>query len=141
VIPLGRWLSVAIGFLVRPIPVPLVAIIVCVVVVTVLIFRSGLGGEEPSPWLSYRQDTFLGVTWRWDYVGSHIAEHTIAAFCPQCEMRLRAVPSSYRTIATMMICDACDFRKEVEGTPPDIVNRVARLIERELNRSTRPPQM
>jgi hypothetical protein len=133
---LWRWISSAGRWLIFPVPVPRIGIVVIVGTLVLFVGRwlATLLGPSPPPYLTYRQDMFLEVIWRWDYDGHYLAKHSIAAFCPRCETRLRPESHGYMTFTTTIACEECGFRREVEGNGPEVIDRVARLIEREANR-------
>jgi len=136
VIPLGRWISTIGRWLVRPFHVPLIVFVVIVAALALFVVRfvGTLKEPLPPPWIGYREDTFLDVVWRWQYDGHRLDEHSIGAFCPRCQMRLRVEAGGYRTVMTTVCCEDCGFRHEVEGNPKQVLDRVERLIEREANR-------
>lgn len=131
------WLVSAWWWLVHPVPVPLVVLVVMVgllVVGAVGLLRK-LKEAPPPPWLAYWQDTFLEIVWRWRYTDSHqLVDSSITPFCPQCGTRLRGEEHGYKDRTTSFICDECQFRKDIPGNGPQVVARVARLIEREAER-------
>jgi hypothetical protein len=135
VIPVWRWIPAFGRWLVRPVPVPLVVLVGIVAALTIFVVRFLARSMDPPapPWLGYREDSFLGVTWRWQYAGHRLDERSIGAFCPQCQMRLRVDAGGYRTITTTLSCEQCGTRQEIEGNPDELRGRIGRLIEREAN--------
>lgn len=45
--------------------------------------------SEPD-WVSYCADEFLGVQWRWGYIGHTLATSTLTPYCPQCACQMVA---------------------------------------------------
>jgi hypothetical protein len=139
VLPLGRWLSTTIAFLIWPIPVPFVIAAAFVGAMTHSVIRGLRRRASSRPvWLSYKQDTLLGVVWRWTYSGDLLLESTASAFCPHCELRLRVDSPGYMQRQTELLCDGCGHRAVINGSPREVVERVVRLVEREANRRAAP---
>jgi hypothetical protein len=83
---------------------------------------------------TYRQDTFLGIGWRWDYFSDNtLHRSSITPYCPQCSTVLRGEVGGYAQMTTTFICDECGFRESINGGE-DVIYRLCRIIEREVNR-------
>lgn len=110
-IPVGRWIAAVWRGLVYPVPVPLAILLAMIGVLLVVGIRAFLRAVGPAPpaWLNYRQDTFLGIVWRWDYDGTHIARRSLRPYCPNCSTGLRGHQEGYREFTTSFICDECRF--------------------------------
>ena len=74
-VPIGQWAAALWGVLFHPVRVPLILLVALVGTLTVVALRAVLSTTTPPPppWLAYREDTFLGILWRWSYDGTHIA--------------------------------------------------------------------
>lgn len=137
VVPLGRWIWTISRWLIYPVPVPLILFVALLACLGLLVVsRTMQRAPRRPPWWTYRQDSFLGVTWRWNYDGDNfLDQRSIGAFCPRCEMRLRAESQGYhRSFTTTMRCDGCHFQIEVDGNGPEVIDQVGRFIEREANK-------
>ena len=64
--------------------------------------------SDPSPaWMSYRKDTFDGLTWRWNYSGGEI--FPLVCFCPSCDQQVHPQQASpFAAIDRIEFkCDSC----------------------------------
>jgi hypothetical protein len=92
------------------------------------------GVAEPT-WLSYSQDNFFGMVWRWDSTSRNPLD-TLRPFCPSCDTRLvysMDVRSHDFTTLTGFICETC--QKEIaklEGDRDYVLAKVGRQIERKI---------
>jgi hypothetical protein len=137
ILPIGVWAVTAWAALVYPIQVPLVILVGMIGTLLVVGWRAVLRalGPPPSPWLSYREDTFLGVVWRWSYDQTHhLVEQSICPYCPRCNTRLRGEQQGYAEITTAFLCDECGFKQYIPGNGDAVMSRIGRLIEREANK-------
>jgi hypothetical protein len=115
-IPVGPLAASLWGALIYPVGVPLVILVALVVSLLIVAARALLGPPRP-PCLTYREDNFLGVVWRWSYDEGHrLAPLSIRPYCPQCKTGLRSEWSGYTAIITVFICDECGFKQEANGT-------------------------
>jgi hypothetical protein len=137
----GQWSAVAVRWLVQPIRVPLLVLAFMSFALVAVAVRGVLKSLKPPPpaWLEYRQDQFFDIAWTWRYAGNQILESSITPFCPRCQMRLRGDQQGYMTMTTTFICDDCGFRKDIQGSGHDVIDRISRLIEREANRKAALP--
>jgi hypothetical protein len=140
-IPALAWGAAAWRWLVRPVPVPFLVLIFIVGALVVFVTGILLKSMEPAPptWLDYRQDTFLGIVWRWRYDGTHLAEWSIRPYCPRCGTGLRWEEHGYMDITTSFNCDECRFTLDVPGGGAAVTDRICRLIEREVNKRLAQP--
>ena len=133
--PVGSWVATGFRWLVRPVGVPfivLAAVSLFVAAVGLRWLRS-LQQPPPPPWLTYREDNFLGAVWRWRYAGNYVMEESLRPYCPQCQTALRIEDGGYRGMTTILVCDECSFSKELEGSHQKVIERIGRLIERAAN--------
>ncbi len=140
-IPVGRWAAATWAGLVYPIRVPLTILVAMVGTLMLVAVRALLRSTEPPPpaWLNYREDTFLGIIWRWSYDGAQLARWSIRPFCPRCSTGLRGEQQGYREMTTSFICDECRFSQDLPGNGEQVIDRVCRLIEREANQKLAAP--
>jgi hypothetical protein len=140
-IPLGRLALAFWGLLVYPIRVPLIVLASAATILLILAVRAlSPSAAPPAPaWVNYREDQFLGVVWRWMYDGLHLSRESIRAYCPQCAIGLRGEEhGGYGKSISLLICDECGFRTQIPGSVTQVLDRICRLIEREIN--TRPSE-
>jgi hypothetical protein len=82
---------------------------------------------------AYNQDSFLGVIWRWSYIGKH--PQNAWAFCPYCDTVLvyseRRAKYSFEIEETMLTCETCNQeRLRHAGNKDYLVNKIHRQIDR-----------
>ena len=109
-----------------------------VVLSATLVLRVAVGifSRASGPSLfDYREDTILGLLWRWDY-GSH-GPQNLWCYCPTCDTSL--VYSEARDYSEYgggrnvihLTCEHCGNRiKEFEGNRDYLLSRVLRQIDR-----------
>jgi len=104
------------------------------VVVVGVIAYSVLARKEQLPtYLDYREDRFLGATWRWAYVGGR--PNKTWAYCPSCDTVLvYAENRNYGGWETSLHCETCD--RTVLSQPGDRHDLVAK-VERQIDRKIR----
>jgi hypothetical protein len=100
----------------------------------------GVGDEyikpQPKPseesWRSYKTDTFLGLRWRWDYLGNSTEVYKLKAYCPVCDLQLDPKDELQPPNASVRFeCDIC--HKDLGGfneTFYALQQKVTYLIER-----------
>lgn len=132
-IPGGRLALALWHGVVYPVPVPLV-LLVAMLATLLSVAVVALKRATAPPWLRYRQDTFLNIVWRLDYFSDHTLIRTsIAPYCPQCSTALRGEVAGYGQLTTTFLCDECGFRESINGSGEDVIYRLCRIIEREVN--------
>jgi len=88
-----------------------------------------------SPLLSYREDTFEGIRWRWRYAYDRVdTPDDLKAYCPDCDLEL--APHFLGRFATGFVCRDCEKEMAVIHHPddPTLYDRIKNLITRELRR-------
>lgn len=92
------------------------------------------GSASPSMF-DYREDTILGLTWRWDY-GPH-GPTNVWCYCPTCDTSLVYSEdrdwTEYGQGRNLVIlrCETCGNRvKDFEGDRDYLISRVLRQIDR-----------
>ena len=73
--------------------------------------------------MAYREDKFLDIRWRWDYVGARLRESSLTPYCPVCFVALTASQLGHVEPTTYFICEECGFRREVRGSIPHVVGQ------------------
>jgi len=79
----------------------------------------------------YNQDDFLGLIWRWSYIGN--TPHDPWAFCPRCDTMLVYTQSGrYDPIQkTVLVCETCNQeRLQHDGNKDYLVGKIHRQIDR-----------
>ena len=82
---------------------------------------------------AYNQDSFLGVIWRWSYIGNN--PRNAWAFCPYCDTVLvyseRRAKYSYSIEETILTCETCNREMlKHEGDKNYLVDKIHRQIDR-----------
>ena len=85
--------------------------------------------RQPA-FLTYTEDKFLGLRWRWTYLGTQIDD--LAAFCPKCDMRLLPHTEGYLQSEkpTVFRCSYCGHAATHDMTIHQLHEQVGLLIER-----------
>lgn len=87
-------------------------------------------------WSNYRQDTFLGFVWRWDYFGNRIGDPV--PYCCHCDTQIVPQETSeygstfQRQIFTSYVCDHCNTNDKRNESFQQTQNKVSRQIDRKL---------
>ncbi len=84
----------------------------------------------------YQSDTFLGVTWRWQY-GQGGKVVNLGCFCPFCdyEITVRHTALYDQIQNTILDCDECGHRPQREAFPHDeLEDRILKKIRLQLRR-------
>ena len=88
---------------------------------------------EPH-WTDFKEMTFDGVKWRWDYVGGQVKYLTPYCVRNGCDLQVHPQFADYNHRDGRQIteykCDRCGNSPRMEGEPYEIENRVLREIDR-----------
>ena len=102
--------------------------LVCVGVAIVLL-RAILARMRSSipTYTSYTIDTFFEIVWRWNYPPfGGVGEPQ--PYCPQCDRAMIYYYASYSPTCGV-VCEHCKLKREFDGSPEDLTQRVRREID------------
>jgi len=134
------WIKVAVawlvGFLLSPVTVPVLVFGLLMLAVLYTVVSIGLTVRRPSvpAWYDYTEDTFLGVTWRWQYTSSgHIED--LRPYCPDDDTVLVGRVIRGIVIQASLHCETCGkMFGPVEGDEADVMGKVKRQIDRKVRK-------
>jgi hypothetical protein len=94
-------------------------------------------------WYDYRQDSFFGIVWRWNYktIRNRVRDLTVnysirdlTPFCPRCDTQMeRGVASGdnpYHPTKTLFHCLDCDNSVPVNKSPDTVHRKILLQIDR-----------
>jgi hypothetical protein len=127
------WNVVVMGwrFLVGTSAVPnwFIAAVGLYIILTFIIFLRNLPVRESEvDWLSYRDDKFFGVRWRWRYIDYRVS--SLNPFCPSCDLQLDPVRDSiFGAIDSVSLFCDCGagpwrFEKSWDKLNHDVTKRI-----------------
>ena len=138
---IGRTLKSAWEYAISPSGLPnwvvwilALALVPTLIILCVLLWQAVFPGKTEPDWRSYKQDDFLGLRWRWNYLATGTIEDP-APFCPHCEYRVfphRA--SGYTAVDRIGFhCDSCGRNlPEFEELFESLQSKVSRFIEQRI---------
>lgn len=87
-----------------------------------------------DPYESYKNDSFLGISWSWDYYLQDVIENTLLPLCPKCEFELQPYQASGFNAVNHVgyICQKCGWKKEFEATHNQVILSVIKSIEHKI---------
>jgi len=92
---------------------------------------------KPPKWTKFTEMELGGVHWRWSYFLGVGAVLNLSSHCPVtgCDFRLRVTQERRgvsRDMHSTYFCPRCEYRREIEGSIPDIANYVREEISRRI---------
>jgi hypothetical protein len=105
------------------------------VFVLLAVLYRGITGPD---WHDYRQDTFFGIVWRWDYARDNIIPPI--AFCPSCDTQMSPGPdprNPHHPNRIVYHCGHCDNRITINDSHINTLNKVVLQIDRKIRQMGR----
>jgi len=95
----------------------------------------GLAGDEPAA-DDYKEDTFLGVTWHWDYNPSTGDIEDLRCICPRCFEPATYRENSFTPLGPVTVaqCRTCGDIRDLKGTRKQALATVRNQIQDKLRR-------
>lgn len=129
-VEVSRWLLILFVTLIAAVALLLISALI------VKAFKS-----EPPAWKNYREDTFEGALWRWDYTANNIAN--VQAYCLNCDCALELLRDRWSEHMHLecVSCKAshecfhgCNWPIEVEGRLKKLIGQRVRQKYHQGNR-------
>ena len=95
----------------------------------------GAAGDEPAA-DDYKEDTFLGVTWHWDYNPSTGDIEDLRCICPRCFEPATYRENSFTPLGPVTVaqCRTCGDIRDLKGTKKQALATVRNQIQDKLRR-------
>lgn len=130
-------------FFTAPVGIPVWLLSLLLFIIVWLVYRGlkrSLRSLATPSYLTYTDDRFFGIHWRWKYLGNQLDNPK--AYCPECDTLL-SIEAAYGmptglvtrdyTFQTIFYCEHCNWRsKNLDGQYEEIEAKVIRQIDRKI---------